>query len=74
MWPCAFFSPGLYPVLDGGKRHKHAVVAPEVPTGGSVGHAIFDHHAHRQIDDAMGVMATGRGEITEIDVEILLAP
>jgi hypothetical protein len=58
--------------LDRGKRDKNPVITPEVPTRGSVGHAIFDHHAHGQIDDAMGVMATGWGQIGEIDVEILL--
>jgi len=58
--------------LDRGKGDKHAVIAPEVPTGGSVGQAIFDHHSYRQVNHAVGVMATGWGEIGQIDVEILL--
>jgi hypothetical protein len=58
--------------LDRGKGDKHAVIAPEVPTGGSVGQAIFDHHPYRQVNHAVGVMAPGGGEIGQIDVEILL--
>jgi len=49
------------------------VIAPEVPTGGSVGQAIFDHHPHRQGKHAVRVMAPGGSEVGEIDVAILLA-
>ena len=34
MRACAFFSPSLDPVLDRRKRHKDAMVAPEVPVPG----------------------------------------
>jgi len=68
MCPCAFFSPRLHPILYGGTRDKHTVIAPEVPTGGSVGQAIFRHHPHGHIDHPVGVMSAGRGYITEINI------
>ena len=71
MRACAFFSPSLDPVLDRGKRHKDAVIAPQVPTGRTVGHAIFDHHTHGQVDHPMRVMTAGWGDIGQIDVEML---
>ncbi len=49
------------------------MVAPEVPTGGSGGQAIFRHHPHGQIDHPVGVMRARRGSITEINVEVLFA-
>jgi len=58
--------------LDSGTGDEHPVIAPEVPTGGPGGHAIFDHHPHRQVQHAVGVMATGWGESGESDVAILL--
>jgi hypothetical protein len=60
-------------MLQGGKGHKHAVVAPQMPTRGAVGHAIFDHQAHRHLDHPMGVVTTGRRHIAEIDIEVLVA-
>jgi len=49
------------------------VIAPQVPARGSVGQAIFDHQAYRQIDHTMGVVTTGRRHIAEIDIEVLAA-
>jgi len=60
--------------LDGGKGHKHAVIAPQVPAGRAVGQAIFDHQTNRQLDDSMGVMTAARRHIAQIDVEVLAAP
>jgi hypothetical protein len=60
-------------MLQGDKRDKHTVVAPEVPTGGSGGQAIFRHHPHGHIDHPVGVMRAGRGDITEINIEVLFA-
>jgi hypothetical protein len=71
MRPCAFFSPSLDPVLDRGKGHKHAVVAPEVPTRGPVGQAVFDHQPYRQINHAVGVLTAGWRQIREVGVKVL---
>jgi len=60
-------------MLEGGKGHKHAVIAPEVPAGGAIRQAILNHQTHRELDHPMGVVATGRRHITEIDVEVLTA-
>ena len=49
------------------------MVAPEVPTGGSGGQAIFRHHPHGHIAHPVGVMSAGRGYITEINIEVLFA-
>jgi hypothetical protein len=73
MRACAFFSPSLHPILDRGKGDKHPVVTPQVPAGGTVGQAIFDDKAHRQIDHAMGVMAPWWRQIREVRIEVLLA-
>ncbi len=73
MRDCAFFPPGLHPVLDGGKGDKHPMIAPQVPTGGTVGQAVFNDNTHGQVDDPMGVMSAGWGYIGQIDVEMLLA-
>jgi hypothetical protein len=70
MYPCAFFSPGLDPVLDRGKGDKHSVIAPQMPTGRTVGQVIFDHQTHRQLDHAMGIMTAGRSHIGQINVEM----
>ena len=56
------FSPRLDPILDGGKGHKDTVVLPQVPAGRAVGHAVFDHQPHCQIDHAMGVVTARRGQ------------
>src|SRR5215475_716841 len=68
---CAFFSPRLDPVLDRGKRDKDAVVAPEVPTRGSVGQAVFDHQPYRQIHHAVRVLSAGWRQIREVRVKVL---
>jgi len=49
------------------------VIAPQVPAGGAVGQALFDHQAHRHLDHPMGVVTTGRRHIAEIEVEVLPA-
>lgn len=60
-------------MLYGSKRNKDPVVAPEMPTGGSVGQAIFRHHPHGHIDHPVGVMSAGRGDITAINIAVLFA-
>jgi hypothetical protein len=32
------------------------VVAPQVPTGWTIGQAVLDHQPHRQVHHAMGVV------------------
>src|SRR5262249_59014830 len=71
MRPCAFFPPGLDPVLDRGKRDKDAVVAPEVPTRRPVGQAVFDHQPDRQIHHAVRVLSAGWCQIREVRVKVL---
>jgi hypothetical protein len=71
MRACAFFSPRLDPVLDRGKRDKDAVVAPEVPTRGPVGQAVFDHQPYRQVHHAVGVLTAGWRQIREVGVKVL---
>src|SRR5215475_8164685 len=68
----AFFSPSLDPVLDCGKGHEHAVVAPQVPTRRAVGHTVFDHDADRQSDHPVGILATGWRQIRQVSLEVLL--
>src|SRR5215831_8992610 len=72
MRACAFFSPSLDPILDGGKGHKDPVVTPKVPTRGPVGQAVFDYEPYRQIDHAVRILTAGRGEIGEVRIEVLL--
>src|SRR5499433_3676910 len=69
MRACAFFSPSLDPVLDRGKRDKDAVVAPEVPTRGSVGQAVFDHQPYRQTHHAVRGLSAGWRQIREVRVK-----
>src|SRR5215831_8564861 len=71
MRACAFFSPSLDPVLDGGKGDKDTVVAPQVPTRRAVGHTVFDHDAHRQIDHPVGILTARRGQISEVGAKVL---
>jgi hypothetical protein len=71
MRACTFFPPSLDPVLDRGKRDKDAVVAPEVPTRGPVGQAVFDHQPDRQIHHAVGVLSAGWCQIREVRVKVL---
>src|SRR5687767_677119 len=68
---CAFFSPSLHPVLDRGKGNEHPVVAPQVPTRGTIGQAIFDHDPHRQIDHPVGIMTARWRQIREVGVKVL---
>jgi len=49
------------------------VIAPQVPAGGAVGQALFDHQAHRHLDHPMGGVTTGRRPIAAIEVEVLPA-
>jgi hypothetical protein len=63
MRACAFFSPSLDPVLDRGKGHKDAVVAPQVPTRWAVGHAVLNDDPHRQIDHAVRVVTARWGQV-----------
>src|SRR5919198_4201204 len=71
MRDCAFFSPSLDPVLDRGKGHEHAVVAPQVPTRRAVGQPVFDHDADRQIDHPVGIMTARRSQIREVGAQVL---
>jgi len=71
MRACAFFSPRLAPVLDRSTRDKDAVVAPEVPTRGPVGQAVFDHQPYRQINHAVGVLTTGWRQVREGGAKVL---
>jgi hypothetical protein len=50
------------------------MVAPQVPRSRSVGEAVFDDQAHRQMYDPSRVVAVGVGQIGEVGVEILAAP
>jgi hypothetical protein len=68
---CAFFSPSLNPVLERGKGDKDAVVAPQVPTRGPVGQAVFDHQPYRQINHAVGVLTAGWRQIREVGLKVL---
>ena len=72
MHACAFFSPRLHPVLNGRKGDKHPVVPPQVPAGGTVRQAIFDHKPHRQINHAMGVLTPRWRQLREVRIEVLL--
>src|SRR4029453_2323539 len=71
MRACAFFSPRLDPVLNRGKRHKDAVVSPEVPTRWSVGQAILNHEPHSQVYHAVGVLTAGWCQTGEVRIKFL---
>ena len=71
MRACAFFSPGLDPVLDRRKGDKDAVVSPQVPTLWAVGHAVLDREPHGQGDHAVGVLPAGGCQIGEVRVQVL---
>ena len=64
-----FFPGGLDPVLDGGVGDEDAVVAPEVPTGGLVGQAIFGDQTDGPLLDTAGVQAVGQSQVGEITGE-----
>src|SRR5918992_2142048 len=44
-----------------------------MPARRAVGQAILDHQAHRQIDDAVGIMTAWWRQIREVEVEVLAA-
>ena len=67
---CAFFSPSLHPMLDGGKGHKDAVVSPAVPTRWAGSQAILGHQPHREIDHAVGVMTARWRQIREVCIAV----
>src|SRR5207248_7009872 len=71
MRACAFFSPSLHPVLNGRKGDKHPVVTPQVPAGGPVGQAIFDHQPYRQINHTVGVLTAGWRQVREVGTKVL---
>src|SRR5690349_17495383 len=73
IWGTAFFSPSLDPVLEGGIRHKHPVITPQMPTGRFIGEAVLDHEAYRQVDAPMRVLALGRRQGRGLGVAILAA-
>jgi hypothetical protein len=58
--------------LDRGEGNKDSVIAPELPTGVAVGHAIFDDEPHRHGDDPMGVVTAARRHVGQVDAEILV--
>src|SRR6185503_13842471 len=64
-------SPRPRPVLDRGTRDTDAMVAPEVPTRGPVGQAVFDHQPDCQIHHAVGVLSAGWCQIREVRVKVL---
>ena len=47
------------------------MVAPEVPTRGPVGPAVFDHQPYRQSHHAVGVRSAGWRQIREVGVQVL---
>src|SRR5499426_4085641 len=71
MRACALFSPSLHPLLDRGTGDKHPVVPPQVPAGGPVGQAIFDHQPYRQINHAVGVLPAGWRQVREVGAQVL---
>src|SRR5262249_32263484 len=71
MRACAFFSPSLDPMLDGGKGHKDPVVAPQVPTRWAVGQTVFDHEAARQLDHPVGILTARWSQIREVGAQVL---
>jgi hypothetical protein len=49
------------------------VVAPQVPAGGAVGQAVFDHQADGAVDDPPGVVAPRWGQVGEVGAEVKVA-
>jgi hypothetical protein len=70
---CAFFPPGLDPVLDRGEGDEHAMITPETPTGCAVWQAILDDQADGGVDDAARVVAAAVGQVGHVGVEVLAA-
>src|ERR1039458_1707190 len=71
--PRLFFPRRLDPVLDRCKRDEHAVIAPQVPTGGAVRQAVLNHAPHGGGNDAVGVMPVGHRQIQHVGVEVMIA-
>src|SRR4030042_4123944 len=69
----AFFPPRLHPVLNRRKRHKDAVVPPEMPTGRTVRQAVLHHQPHGHRPDTVRVVALGRSQVRHVHVEVPLA-
>jgi len=68
-----FFPRRLDPVLDGGEGDEDAVVAPQVPAGVAVGHAVLDHQAHGHALDAERVEALGQRQGGDVGGEAAAA-
>jgi hypothetical protein len=65
-----FFFPGrLDPILDGGVGDEDAVVAPQVPTGGLVGQAIFGDETDGPLLDTAGIAAVRQSQVGNITGE-----
>jgi hypothetical protein len=64
-----FFPGGLDPILDRGPGDKDAMVAPEVPTGGSVGESVLDDQADGGVLHAMGVATLGQRQVGHVGIE-----
>jgi hypothetical protein len=62
-----FFPSRFDPVLDGGVGDEDAMITPEVPTGRSVGQAIFGNKSDGPLLDAAGVQAVGQSQVGNID-------
>src|ERR1700676_4817966 len=58
-----FFPSRLDPVLDGGVGDEYAVVAPQVPTGGLVGQAIFGDKTDGPLLDTTSVLAVRQSQV-----------
>src|SRR5205814_6330898 len=67
----ALWSPSLHPDLNCRKGDKHPVVTPQVPAGGPVGQAIFDHQPYRQINHTVGVLTAGWRQGREVGTKVL---
>ena len=59
--------------MDGGEGNENAMVPPKMPTGLSIRQTVLDNNPDGEFDDSVGVMRTGSGEISCINVEIDLA-
>jgi hypothetical protein len=73
MLPTFFFPSRLDPVLDRGVGDEDAVVAPQVPTGGLVGQAIFGDQTDGLLLDAASVLAVGQSQVGNITGEATAA-
>jgi hypothetical protein len=59
--------------LNRGPGNKHPLIAPEVPTGGLIGQAVFDHQTDRHSHNAVGVVALGQGHVRHVGVKVDVA-